>query len=120
RVTAALAFVRDPGIVNFIIDQGVKFVTTSAGDPQKIVGPLKAEGLTGFHVVPTFKAALRAVDCGVDGLVVEGGEGGGFKNPREVATMVLLPLVCETVKVPVIAAGGIGGRQTHAGGLLLR
>jgi len=105
-VNVALAFVRDPGIVNFIIDQGVKFVTTSAGDPQKIVGPLKAAGLTVFHVVPSLKAALRAVDCGVDGLVVEGGEGGGFKNPREVATMVLLPLVRSRVTVPIIAAGG--------------
>jgi enoyl-[acyl-carrier protein] reductase II len=106
-VNVALAFVRDPGIVNFIIDQGVKFVTTSAGDPQKIVGPLKEAGLTVFHVVPSLKTALRAVECGVDGLVVEGGEGGGFKNPREVASMVLLPLVCEKVSVPVIAAGGM-------------
>ncbi|MEI9888404.1 MAG: nitronate monooxygenase [Rhizomicrobium sp.] len=111
---------RDPGIVNFIIDQGVKFVTTSAGDPQKIVAPLKAAGLTVFHVVPSLKTALRAVDCGVDGLVVEGGEGGGFKNPREVSTMVLLPLVCETVKVPVIAAGRHGRRPNHGGGLHAR
>src|SRR5471030_3205814 len=51
-VNVALAFVRDPGIVNFIIDQGVKFVSTSAGDPKKIVGPLKDAGLTVFHVVP--------------------------------------------------------------------
>src|ERR1700742_2521506 len=114
-VNVALAFVRDPGIVNFIIDQGVKFVTTSAGDPQKIVGPLKDAGLTVFHVVPSLKAALRAVDCGVDGLVVEGGEGGGFKNPRDVASMVLLPLVCEKVTVPVVAAGGmVDGRTTPA------
>src|ERR1043166_3701630 len=70
-VNVALAFVRDPGIVNFIIDQGVKFVTTSAGDPQKIVAPLKAAGLTVFHVVPSFKVVLLAVDCGVVGLVVE-------------------------------------------------
>jgi enoyl-[acyl-carrier protein] reductase II len=62
-VNVALAFVRDPGIVNFIIDQGVKFVTTSAGDPQKIVGPLKEAGLTVFHVVPSLKTALRAVDA---------------------------------------------------------
>jgi enoyl-[acyl-carrier protein] reductase II len=106
-VNVALAFVRDPGIVNFIIDQGVKFVTTSAGDPQKIVGPLKAAGLTVFHVVPSLKTALRAVECGVDGLVVEGGEGGGFKNPRDVSTMVLIPLVRSAVDVPIIAAGGI-------------
>ncbi len=60
-----------------------------------------------FHVVPTLSAALKAVGAGVDGLVVEGGEGGGFKNPRDVATMVLLPLVCSKVDVPIIAAGGI-------------
>ncbi|HWA88949.1 MAG TPA: nitronate monooxygenase [Rhizomicrobium sp.] len=118
-VNVALAFVRDPGIVNFIIDQGVKFVTTSAGDPQKIVGPLKDAGLTVFHVVPSLKAALRAVDCGVDGLVVEGGEGGGFKNPRDVATMVLLPLVCEKVAVPVIAAGGMVDGRTMAAAFAL-
>jgi len=65
--------------------------------------------------VPSLKAALRAVDCGVDGLVVEGGEGGGFKNPRDVASMVLLPLVCEKVNVPVIAAGGmVDGRTMTA------
>src|ERR1700753_1471793 len=118
-VNVALAFVRDPGIVNFIIDQGVKFVTTSAGDPQKIVGPLKDAGLTVFHVVPSLKAALRAVECGVDGLVVEGGEGGGFKNPREVASMVLLPLVCERVQVPVIAAGGMVDGRTMAAAFML-
>jgi enoyl-[acyl-carrier protein] reductase II len=118
-VNVALAFVRDPGIVDFIIDQGVKFVTTSAGDPQKIVGPLKDAGLTVFHVVPSLKAALRAVDCGVDGLVVEGGEGGGFKNPRDVASMVLLPLVCEKVGVPVIAAGGMVDGRTMAAAFAL-
>ncbi len=118
-VNVALAFVRDPGIVQFIIDQGVKFVTTSAGDPQKIVGPLKEAGLTVFHVVPSLKTALRAVECGVDGLVVEGGEGGGFKNPREVASMVLLPLVCEKVAVPVIAAGGMVDGRTMAAAFAL-
>jgi enoyl-[acyl-carrier protein] reductase II len=66
-------------------------------------------------VVPTLRAALKAIEAGVDGLVVEGGEGGGFKNPRDVATMVLLPLVCEKVDVPVIAAGGIvDGRSMAA------
>jgi enoyl-[acyl-carrier protein] reductase II len=106
-VNIAQLFVRDPGIVDFVVAQGVRFVTTSAGDPRKYTGALKAAGLTVFHVVPTLAAALKAVDAGVDGLVVEGGEGGGFKNPRDVATMVLLPLVCSRVSVPVIAAGGI-------------
>ncbi len=106
-VNIAQAFVRDPGIVQFVIDQGVRFVTTSAGDPNKYTGQLKAAGLTVFHVVPTLAGALKAVAAGVDGLVVEGGEGGGFKNPRDVATMVLLPLVASKVRVPIIGAGGI-------------
>jgi enoyl-[acyl-carrier protein] reductase II len=110
-VNIALAFVRDPNIVKFVEDavvkQGVTFVTTSAGDPGKFCRELKALGLKVFHVVPTLKAALKAVDAGVDGLVVEGGEGGGFKNPQPVMSMVLLPLVREKVDVPIIAAGGI-------------
>jgi len=106
-VNIAQAFVRDPKIVDFVVSQNVKFVTTSAGDPTKYTGQLKEAGLTVFHVVPTLAAALKAVDAGVDGLVVEGGEGGGFKNPRDVATMVLLPLVASKVSVPIIAAGGI-------------
>ena len=90
-----------------MIDQGVRFVTTSAGDPTKYTAQLKAAGLTVFHVVPTLAAALKAVAAGVDGLVVEGGEGGGFKNPRDVASMVLLPLVASRVAVPIVGAGGI-------------
>ncbi len=106
-VNIAQAFVRDPGIAQFVIDQGVRFVTTSAGDPTKYTAQLKAAGLTVFHVVPTLAAALKAVAAGVDGLVVEGGEGGGFKNPRDVASMVLLPLVAGRVDVPIVGAGGI-------------
>ncbi|TDJ28765.1 MAG: nitronate monooxygenase [Gammaproteobacteria bacterium] len=105
-VNIAQAFVRDPDIVQFVIDQGVKFVTTSAGNPERYTDQLKSANLTVFHVVPSLSAALKAVAAGVDGLVVEGGEGGGFKNPREVASMVLLPLVRSQVDVPIIAAGG--------------
>jgi enoyl-[acyl-carrier protein] reductase II len=93
-INVAQAFVRDPDIVQFVADQGVKFVTTSAGDPNKYCEALKGKGLTVFHVVPSLAAAMKAIEAGVDGLVVEGGEGGGFKNGRDVATMVLLPLVC--------------------------
>lgn len=106
-VNVAQMFVRDPSIIDFVVEQGVRFVTTSAGDPRQYTSTLKDAGLTVFHVVPTLSAALKAVDAGVDGLVVEGGEGGGFKNPRDVSTMVLLPLVRSKVDVPVIAAGGI-------------
>ncbi len=118
-VNIAQAFVRDPDIVQFVIDQGVKFVTTSAGDPRKYCEALKGAGLTVFHVVPSLQAALKAVEAGVDGLVVEGGEGGGFKNPREVATMVLLPLVASKVDVPIIAAGGMLDGRTMAAAFAL-
>lgn len=114
-VNIAQAFVRDPDIVSFVIDQGVKFVTTSAGNPERYTEQLKSAGLTVFHVVPSLAAALKAVECGVDGLVVEGGEGGGFKNPRDVSTMVLLPLVRSKVDVPIIAAGGfVDGKSMAA------
>ncbi|MEK9819745.1 MAG: nitronate monooxygenase [Pseudomonadales bacterium] len=113
-VNIAQAFVRDPAIADFVIEQGVTFVTTSAGSPTKYTAQLKAAGLTVFHVVPTLSAALKAVDAGVDGLIVEGSEGGGFKNPRDVATMVLLPLVRSKVDVPIIAAGGFVDGKTMA------
>ncbi len=106
-VNIAQAFVRDPKIVDFVIDQGVRFVTTSAGNPQAYTAQLKEAGLTVYHVVPTLKGAMKAVEAGVDGLVVEGGEGGGFKNPDPVASMVLLPLIRSKVEVPIVAAGGI-------------
>jgi enoyl-[acyl-carrier protein] reductase II len=118
-VNVAQAFVRDPAIVDFVIDQGVQFVTTSAGDPTRYTAQLKAAGLTVFHVVPTLRGALKAVDAGVDGLIVEGGEGGGFKNPRDVASMVLLPLVRSKVDVPIIAAGGIIDGPTMAAAFAL-
>ena len=118
-VNIAQAFVRDPAIAEFVIDQGVKFVTTSAGSPTKYTSILKAAGLTVYHVVPTLSAALKAVDAGVDGLVVEGGEGGGFKSPTPVATMVLLPLIRSKVDVPIIAAGGITDGPTMAAAFAL-
>lgn len=114
-VNIAQAFVRDPDIVQFVIDQGVEFVTTSAGSPERYTEQIKSAGLTVFHVVPSLSAAKKAVECGVDGLIVEGGEGGGFKNPREVASMVLLPLVRSQVDVPIIAAGGfVDGKSMAA------
>jgi enoyl-[acyl-carrier protein] reductase II len=106
-VNIAQAFVRDPSIVEFVVGQGVTFVTTSAGDPTRYTAQLKEAGLTVFHVVPTLAGALKAAAAGVDGLVVEGGEGGGFKNPRDVASMVLLPLVASKLDLPIVAAGGI-------------
>jgi enoyl-[acyl-carrier protein] reductase II len=114
-VNIAQMLVRDPGIVDFVHGQGVRFVTTSAGDPAVYTPALHEAGIVVFHVVPNLRAALKAVAAGVDGIVAEGGEGGGFKSTRDVATMVLLPLVCSKVDVPVIGAGGIiDGRSMAA------
>ncbi len=118
-VNVAQAFVRDPDIVQFVIDQGVRFVTTSAGDPTRYTAQLKDAGLTVYHVVPTLRGAQKAVDAGVDGLIVEGGEGGGFKNPDPVASMVLLPLVRSKVDVPIVAAGGMLDGATMAAAFAL-
>src|SRR6185369_9771699 len=106
-VNLPLLFIRDPRIVDLVAQSGVKFVTTSAGSPAKLLPTLKAAGLIVYHVVPNLASALKAVDAGVDGLIVEGGEGGGFKNPDDVSTLVLLQAVRERTDVPLIAAGGI-------------
>src|SRR2546430_3917982 len=119
-VNIAQLFVRDPPeVVDFVAEQGIGFVTTSAGDPSVLTTRLHDAGITVFHVIPHLRGALKAVAAGVDGLVVEGGEGGGFKQSRDVATMVLLPLVCGAVDVPVIAAGGIADGRSMAAAFVL-
>jgi enoyl-[acyl-carrier protein] reductase II len=106
-VNLPIRFLRDDAMLRFVCASGVKFVTTSAGSPAKFVGPLKDAGITVYHAVPSVEAALKCVDAGIDGLVVEGAEGGGFKNPEEVSTLVLVQAIRERVDVPLIAAGGI-------------
>ncbi|MCG8490364.1 MAG: nitronate monooxygenase [Sneathiellales bacterium] len=106
-INLPLLFLKDQNMINFVAESGVKFVTTSAGNPQKLIEILKAHDIIVYHAVPTVKAAVKAVEAGVDGLVVEGGEGGGFKNPEEVSLQVLLQAISEKVDVPMIAAGGI-------------
>ena len=113
-MNVALAFVKGTNVIDFVIEQGLKFVTTSSGSPDLCTQVFQEAGIKVFHVVPTLDMALKALDAGVDGLVVEGGEGGGFKNPRPVSTMVLLPLIREHTDVPIIAAGGICDGPTMA------
>lgn len=118
-VNLPLAFVSDPKIVDMIVEEGIEFVTTSAGSPDKYGPILKEAGLIVFHVVPTLKGAQRAIDAGVDGLVVEGSEGAGFKNPRDVSSMVLLPMVAQKLDVPIVAAGGIADGRSMAAAIAL-
>lgn len=106
-VNLPIRFLRDDDMLRFVCASGVKFVTTSAGSPAKFIAPLKDAGITVYHAVPTLEAALKCVAAGIDGLVVEGAEGGGFKNPEEVSTLVLLQAIRAHTDVPLIAAGGI-------------
>ncbi|HUD50142.1 nitronate monooxygenase [Parvibaculum sp.] len=106
-VNLPIMFLRDDAMLKFVCTSGVKFVTTSAGSPAKFVAPLKDAGITVYHAVPTVDAAVKCAEAGIDGLVVEGAEGGGFKNPEEVSTLVLLQAIRSRVDVPIIAAGGI-------------
>ncbi len=115
----ALLFNRDPVVIDLLAANDIRFVTTSAGDPSLFTERLHDAGITVFHVVGTLAAAKKAVDAGVDGLVVEGVEGGGFKNRFGASTMVLLPLVADHVDVPIVAAGGICDARSMAAALTL-
>ena len=106
-VNLPVRFLKDDAMLRFVCESGIRFVTTSAGSPAKFIAPLKAAGIVVYHAVPTLETALKCVDAGVDGLVVEGAEGGGFKNPEEVSSLVLLQAIREQVNVPLVAAGGI-------------
>ena len=110
---------RDPSIVDMLAAAGVRHVFTSAGDPALFTKPLHDAGMTVVHVVGSLRAALKAVDAGVDALVVEGVEGGGFKSALAASTMVLLPLVASRVDLPIIAAGGMCDAQSAAAALVL-
>ena len=113
-VNLPILFLQDESIVDFVAECGVKFVTTSAGSPAKYIDKLKGAGLTVYHAVPSLAGALKAAEAGVDGLVVEGTEGGGFKSPEEVGLFVLIQAIRRKVDLPIIAAGGIADGQGMA------
>src|SRR5574338_268973 len=101
--------------IQIIIEEGVKIVFISAGNPKTWTGVLKEHGVTVVHVVSSSKFAIKAQEAGCDAVVAEGFEAGGHNGREETTTMVLIPAVVNTVSVPVIAAGGIAtGRQMLA------
>lgn len=101
--------------INMILKHNVKIVFTSAGSPAKFTPLLKENGITVVHVIANAKFAKKCVDAGVDAIVAEGFEAGGHNGIEETTTMVLIPLIRDTVDLPLIAAGGIGtGRQMLA------
>jgi len=101
--------------IQIIIEEGVKIVFTSAGNPKTWTGILKEKGIIVVHVVSSSKFALKAEEAGCDAVVAEGFEAGGHNGREETTTMVLTPAVVNAVKIPVITAGGIAnGRQMLA------
>lgn len=94
--------------MKIIMDSGVKIVFTSAGNPSTWTALLKQAGITVVHVVSNTKFAKKAEDAGVDAIVAEGFEAGGHNGREETTTLCLIPIIREAVKIPVIAAGGIG------------
>jgi|MGYP006133737845 enoyl-[acyl-carrier protein] reductase II len=93
--------------IKIIIEQGVKIVFTSAGNPKKWTSHLKEHGITVVHVVSNLKFALKSVEAGVDAIVAEGFEAGGHNGREETTTMCLIPFIKKNISIPIIAAGGI-------------
>ena len=94
-------------IMDIIVEEGVKIVFTSAGNPKTWTSFLKEKGITVVHVVSSVKFALKAQEAGVDAVVAEGFEAGGHNGREETTTFTLIPMVKEKLQVPLIAAGGI-------------
>ena len=94
-------------IINIVVEEGVKIVFTSAGNPKTWTSYLKEKGITVVHVVSSSVFALKAQEAGVDAIVAEGFEAGGHNGRDETTTMTLIPMVKEKIQVPIIAAGGI-------------
>jgi enoyl-[acyl-carrier protein] reductase II len=102
-------------LMKIIVEEGVKIVFTSAGNPATWTGILKQEGITVVHVVSNSKFAIKAEQAGVDAIVAEGFEAGGHNGREETTTMCLIPIIKKAVTIPIIAAGGIGsGRAMMA------
>ena len=106
-------------IMDIIIEEGVKIVFTSAGNPKTWTIFLKEKGITVVHVVSSVKFALKAEAAGVDAVVCEGFEAGGHNGREETTTFTLIPMVKEQVKIPVIAAGGIGSGKGMLAAMVL-
>jgi enoyl-[acyl-carrier protein] reductase II len=105
--------------MQILIDEKVRIVFTSAGNPKTFTTRLKAEGIVVVHVVSALKFALKCRDAGVDAIVAEGFEAGGHNGREETTTMVLIPQICQALDMPVIAAGGIATGEQMAAAMAL-
>jgi enoyl-[acyl-carrier protein] reductase II len=105
--------------IDLVIEEKVVSVTTAAGNPEQYTQKLINAGIYTMHVVPTCDLALKAQDAGVDAVIAEGGESGGYTSPENISTLVLVPRVVDSVRCPVVAAGGIGDGRGLAAALAL-
>jgi enoyl-[acyl-carrier protein] reductase II len=111
---------QNDAILEILAAAGIRTVTTSAGSPKKIYPKIKSLGLNGLHVALAAPLAVKAAESGADGLVVSGTESGGLRTSGPESTnMILIPLVCDQVKVPVVAAGGIADHRGYRAALAL-
>lgn len=118
-VNVALLYPNLEEIINIILEEGVKIVFTSAGNPKAYTETLKKEGVKVAHVVSSVKFAVKCQDAGVDAVVAEGFEAGGHNGRDETTTLCLIPNVRKHIDIPLIAAGGIGlGSQMKAAMIL--
>ncbi|ALU75217.1 2-nitropropane dioxygenase [Tenacibaculum dicentrarchi] len=106
-------------IMDIIIEEGVKIVFTSAGNPKTWTTFLKEKGITVVHVVSSVKFALKSEAAGVDAIVCEGFEAGGHNGREETTTLTLIPMVKEKVQIPVISAGGISSGKAMLATMIL-
>lgn len=106
-------------IMNIVVEEGVKIVFTSAGNPKTWTSFLKEKGITVVHVVSSSKFALKAQEAGVDAVVAEGFEAGGHNGREETTTLTLIPMVREQISIPLIAAGGIATGQGMLAAMVL-
>jgi enoyl-[acyl-carrier protein] reductase II len=106
-------------IMDIIVEEGVKIVFTSAGNPKTWTSWLKERGVTVVHVVSSVKFALKAQEAGVDAVVAEGFEAGGHNGRDETTTFTLIPMVKEQIQIPLIAAGGIATGQAMLAAMVL-
>lgn len=105
--------------IKIIIEEGVKIVFTSAGNPKTWTNQLKSHGITVVHVVSNVKFATKCQEAGVDAIVAEGFEAGGHNGREETTTLVLIPQVKKAITIPLIAAGGIGSGKAMAAAFAL-
>ncbi len=105
--------------IKIIIEEGVKIVFTSAGNPKTWTNHLKSHGITVVHVVSNVKFAIKCQEAGVDAIVAEGFEAGGHNGREETTTLVLIPQVKKAISIPLIAAGGIGSGRAMAAAFAL-